>query len=119
MSRSQPQLPAHAHLAAFSALLARDEIAGQLHMRDLQIIALLIAHDTPMTIGTVAALLSVSPPHVSRISDKLVTRGLLVRTHSAEDRRLALLAPTAEGRALDERVRAHFANALPQTVAAA
>ena len=113
-----PHIAAHAHLAAFSALLARDEIAGRLHMRDLQIIALLIAHDTPMTIGTVAALLEVSSPHISRIADKLVERGLLERTHSTEDRRVALLTPTAQGRALDQRVRAHFADAMPKTAAA-
>jgi DNA-binding MarR family transcriptional regulator len=113
---SHAQLPAHAHLAAFSALLARDEIAGQLHMRDLQVIALLIAHDTPMTIGTVAALLGVSSPHVSRVAEKLVNRGLLERTHGKEDRRNAMLAPTEEGRALDQRVRAHFADALPKQV---
>lgn len=117
MNAVTPHIPAHAHLAAFSALLARDEIAGRLHMRDLQIIALLIAHDVPMTVGTVAALLEVSSPHISRIADKLVERGLLARTHSTEDRRIALLAPTGEGRALDERVRAHFANAMPATAA--
>ena len=116
---SRAQLPAHAHLVAFSALLARDEVAGQLHMRDLQVIALLIAHDTPMTIGTVAALLGVSSPHISRLAEKLVNRGLLERTHSKEDRRNAMLAPTEEGRALDQRVRAHYANALPQTTVAA
>lgn len=98
----------HGHLAAFSTLLAHDPDASRLHMRDLQIVALLVAHAQPLSVGAVAALLNVSSPHVSRTADKLVQRGLLARNPSASDRRIALLEPTPAGRALDERVREHF-----------
>jgi DNA-binding MarR family transcriptional regulator len=104
------------HLAAFSSLLAHDEEAGLLHMRDLQIIALLVAHNVPLAVGAVATLLSISSSHVSRVTDKLVGRGLLMRAASLNDRRIALLEPTAAGRALDERVRAHFRSATPEGV---
>lgn len=109
-----PTLAAHGHLAAFSSLLAADADASRLHMRDLQVIALLVAHATPLSVGTIATMLTVSSPHISRVCDRLVTRGLLTRTESPTDRRIALLAPTPAGRALDERVRAHYAtSALP------
>jgi DNA-binding MarR family transcriptional regulator len=106
-------MAAHEHLAAFSTLLAGDKDAARLHMRDLQVIALLVAHGVPLPIGSVATMLSISGPYVSRIADKLVGRALLTRTASEHDRRIALLAPTPAGRALDERVRAHYATATP------
>jgi DNA-binding MarR family transcriptional regulator len=96
------------HLAAFSSLLAHDEEAGALHMRDLQVIALLVSHRTPLSVGAIATLLSISSSHVSRVTDKLVGRGLLGRVASPTDRRIALVEPTEAGRALDDRVRAHF-----------
>lgn len=96
------------HLAAFSSLLAHDQEAGALHMRDLQIIALLVAEGTPLSVGAIAALLSISSSHVSRVTDKLVGRGLLARAPSPTDRRIALVIPTEAGRALDDRIRSHF-----------
>jgi DNA-binding MarR family transcriptional regulator len=107
-------LHAHGHLAAFSSLLAHDPDASKLHMRDLQVIALLVAHDVPLSIGAIATMLSVSSPHISRVCDRLVTRDLLVRNESPTDRRIALLTPTPAGRALDERVARHYqSSAIP------
>jgi DNA-binding MarR family transcriptional regulator len=99
---------ATSHLAAFSSLLAHDEEAGALHMRDLQIIALLVSHGTPLSVGAIATLLSISSSHVSRTTDKLVGRGLLARAVSQTDKRIALVEPTEAGRVLDDRIRAHF-----------
>jgi DNA-binding MarR family transcriptional regulator len=113
-----PSLATHAHLAAFSSLLARDAESSKLHMRDLQIIALLVAHRTSLSVGAIATLLDISSPHVSRVADKLVTRGLLKRVADKDDRRLALFEPTKAGRALDMRVRDHYAAATAPGAAA-
>jgi DNA-binding MarR family transcriptional regulator len=99
------------HLAAFSMLLARDEETAGMPMRDLQIIALLVAHNTPLAVGQVATMLDLSHPYVGRVADKLVTQGLLARSEDPTDRRIALLEPTRAGRALDQRVQGHYASA--------
>lgn len=107
-------LPAHGHLAAFSSLIAADKDASRLTNRDLQVIALIV-HQEAMTIGAVANALALSAGYVSRLTDKLVGRGLLRRTEGT-DRRIVLLTPTEAGHALDTRVRGHFdqsANAAP------
>lgn len=107
-----PRLSATAsHLAAFSHLLANDSVAGKLHMRDLQVIALVVDRGQPMTVGEIAGTLSVTSPYISRLVEKLVTQGLLKRTTRASDRRLVLLDATPAARALDERVRQQFAAA--------
>ena len=110
-------MPAVEHLTAFSALLALDEEAGALHMRDLQIIALLVAQGTPLAVGMVATMLGISSPHVSRMADKLVLRGLLARIESPTDRRIALLEPTPAGHALDARVHTFYASTMPKPAA--
>jgi DNA-binding MarR family transcriptional regulator len=99
--------PTAQHLAAFSSLLASDNEAGKLNQRDLQLLALLVVHDTPMSVGQIATMVSLSPSHAGRVIDKLVTRKLIERISGA-DRRTAQLRPTAAGRALDARVRRHF-----------
>lgn len=111
-----------AHLTAFSSMLARDEETAKLNLRDLQIVALLVAHKTPLTFGTIATMLSLSPSHVSRVGEKLVAAGFVVRRRAdAEenpaDRRVVMLEATATGIALDVRVRKHFRAAAPKTAA--
>jgi DNA-binding MarR family transcriptional regulator len=119
MRRPRKLPPVTGHLTAFSHLLAQDQDASKLHMRDLQVIALLVANDTPMSVGQVAKQLTISTSHCSRVVDKLVLRKLLRRTDSMTDRRIAYLAPTPEARALDERVRAHFQAASEEALATA
>ena len=50
--------------------------------------------------------LGISPAATSRALDGLVNKGILVRTESAEDRRVRLFAITADGRAAAERLAA-------------
>ena len=45
------------------------------------------------------------PPSITRVVDVLVSEGFATRTQSDEDRRVAWVAPTDEGRALVEAVR--------------
>lgn len=102
------KLHAATHLEAFSTLLAQDGDAKQLHMRDLQIIALLVEQGEPLSVSTMATMLSVSIPHISRLGERLVARGFAQCAWNETDRRRLMYSPTAEGRALDERVRGHF-----------
>ena len=100
-----------AHLAAFSSLLARDKDAGRLNTRHVQLVCLLCAQDGPVTVGHVATMAALPSWSVSRLADKLIDHGLITRTRDTHDDRRVFLAPTAEGRALDARVREHFATA--------
>jgi DNA-binding MarR family transcriptional regulator len=50
--------------------------------------------------SSLAERLAVRPPSVSAVIDGLVTRGLVARTHSEDDRRRISLGLTADGEAL-------------------
>lgn len=96
------------HLQAFSSLLAHDQEAAQLHMRDLQILSLLVSHGVPLSVSAVATIVGVSVPMISRAAEKLVQRGLLTRGVHVSDRRQVLLSPSDSGARLDARVKQHF-----------
>ena len=97
----------YAHLAAFSSLLARDEDAGRLNTRHVQLVSEICAH-APISIGELAIKSHLSPSQTSRLVDFLTERGFISRTVNPSNRRISLLEPTPAGRALDSRVRAHF-----------
>ncbi|WP_199515717.1 MarR family winged helix-turn-helix transcriptional regulator [Nucisporomicrobium flavum] len=59
----------------------------------------------PVDTGVVAALAHVSKGSVTRSAATLIRRGLLRRSIPAQDRRRSLLAPTAEGWALNQHLR--------------
>ena len=59
----------------------------------------------------VATMLGVSQPLISRTVEKMVQRGLIVRSAHPTDRRQVLLTASDAGRALDRRVRQHFVTA--------
>jgi DNA-binding MarR family transcriptional regulator len=58
-----------------------------------------------VTLSRLAEAERVQPPSITRVVDLLVTQGFATRTPSDEDRRVAWVAPTDEGRALVEAVR--------------
>jgi DNA-binding MarR family transcriptional regulator len=58
-----------------------------------------------VTLSRLAEAERVQPPSITRVVDLLVTQGFATRTQSEEDRRVAWVAPTDEGRALVEAVR--------------
>jgi len=60
----------------------------------------------PLSGGRIAERLGISPAATSRALDGLVNKGILVRTESAEDRRVRLCAITPDGRAAAERLAA-------------
>jgi DNA-binding MarR family transcriptional regulator len=58
-----------------------------------------------ITLSGLADAERVQPPSITRLVDVLVAQGYATRTPSAEDRRVAWVAPTPAGRALIETVR--------------
>jgi DNA-binding MarR family transcriptional regulator len=58
-----------------------------------------------ITLSQLAVAERVQPPSITRVVDVLVTDGLATRTQSEEDRRVAWVEPTPDGRALVEAVR--------------
>jgi DNA-binding MarR family transcriptional regulator len=58
-----------------------------------------------ITLSRLAEAERVQPPSITRVVDRLVTLGFVTRTQSDEDRRVAWVAVTDDGRALVENVR--------------
>jgi DNA-binding MarR family transcriptional regulator len=58
-----------------------------------------------ITLSQLAVAERVQPPSITRVVDVLVTDGFATRTQSEEDRRVAWVEPTLDGRALVEAVR--------------
>jgi DNA-binding MarR family transcriptional regulator len=63
-----------------------------------------VADRTPVTMGKVARELALNPSSVTRACDRLVTLNLLEKAANPLNRRETLLAPTAAGRQLVDRV---------------
>ncbi|HVJ97871.1 MAG TPA: MarR family transcriptional regulator [Acidimicrobiia bacterium] len=64
-----------------------------------------IVRDGRVTLSQLAELERVKPPTVTRIVDALGQRDLVTRVVDEDDRRIAWVAPTAEGRALVDTIR--------------
>jgi DNA-binding MarR family transcriptional regulator len=64
----------------------------------------LVAEDGPMRMADLAARLEVVPRSVTTMVDALERTGLVARHTDRDDRRSVLVAPTAEGRRLIERL---------------
>lgn len=71
----------------------------------LAVLGTVIRHER-LTVGQIAELEHVQPPSVSKIVATLERRGLLGRETDANDRRCALIAPTASGVEYLDQVRA-------------
>jgi len=64
-----------------------------------------IVRDNRLTLSQLAEAERVQPPTVTRVVDLLEQKGLATRVPSEQDRRVAFVEPTAEGRALVETIR--------------
>jgi DNA-binding MarR family transcriptional regulator len=64
----------------------------------------IVTEQTPVTITRVAQGLGMNPSSVTRACDRLVTLDLLQRAQNPLNRRETLLAPTAGGRQIVDRV---------------
>lgn len=101
----------HEHLAAFTQMLSREAEFARMNTRELQVIGCLVAHDSPLPIGTVATLLAISAPTMSRLAIRLEEKGMLTRNRQMSDHRLTMLEVTEAGRRVDTKVRQHYITA--------
>jgi DNA-binding MarR family transcriptional regulator len=72
----------------------------------LKCLGILSEAGTPMSLGTVADELSLSPAAISRAVDGLVQRGELNREEDPEDRRSKIVSLAPRGRSTYERIMA-------------
>jgi DNA-binding MarR family transcriptional regulator len=68
---------------------------GELSASQMNMILMIRVRET-VSVTQLASLLSVSPPSVSTMVDRLVERGLLTRTPSSEDRRKVVIRVSPE-----------------------
>ena len=64
-----------------------------------------VAREGPITLGDLAASEKVTPPMATKLAASLAERGLVDRTGCEDDRRVARLTLTREGRTLLDRSR--------------
>jgi len=76
------------------------------HITQSQLSALAtVLNDGPLTLRDLAAAERVQPPTITRIAESLVEKGLVERTADPNDRRVAWVAATRDGRTLVEQIR--------------
>jgi DNA-binding MarR family transcriptional regulator len=80
-----------------------EKITGQLTLTQFRALRV-IAEATPVTMSRVAQALGLNPSSVTRACDKLVAQELVQRAQNPLNKRETLLAPTARGRQIVERV---------------
>jgi DNA-binding MarR family transcriptional regulator len=97
------------HFNALQSLLAHDAEAGALHTRHLILLAAICANGRPMSLIAAADIIELSYEQTSRLVRRLIEAGLLTRQFNPDDARTFTVAPTRQGRALDDRVRSYVA----------
>lgn len=94
------------------ALRTSHRVAAHFHLTGAQLFVLSVLHESeePMSIVGIARETQTDPSTVSVVVSRLVERGYVKRTRSAEDTRRAALTLTARGRALHRT----YPQSLPQ-----
>ncbi len=77
----------------------------------------LLGHDGPLRAGTLATLLRLSPPTMSKQLRRLEDAGLVQRTEDADDRRARVLALTPAGRVAYDALAARGLTMIEQALA--
>ena len=95
-------------MAALKAMVAiadstLENLAGKLTLTQFRALRTVVAR-TPVTMGAVAQELAINPSSVTRACDRLTAEGLLERAPNPLNKREILLAPTARGRRIVERI---------------
>lgn len=94
--------------AALMGDFAAEDMWCDVNMREYDVLYTVAKSDQPMRIGEIQSGVLLSQPALSRMVDRLVTRGLLERSADAEDGRAVRIALTAEGARVQREVgRAH------------
>lgn len=93
-------IKAYHSLLGFTEHTLKDSALGESEFRILE--ALL--HKGPMPVNTIGPKVFLTPGSISVAVDRLLKRGLVSRTNSAEDRRVRVVDLTPAGRRLIEQV---------------
>lgn len=91
------------------------DVADEVTMTQYRTLVVLASHG-PQSAAALAEAVDVTPPTATRMSDRLVRKGLVVRRHDRSDRRLIRLTLAKKGRdlvaAVTERRRIEIARLL-------
>jgi len=94
--------------AALMGLFASEGMWGEVNVREYDVLYTLAKHDGPMRICEIQSGVLLSQPALSRMVDRLATRGLLARETDSDDGRAVLVSLTDEGIRVQREVgRAH------------
>ena len=109
-------------LSAHASLMkqfASEDIWGDLSMREYDVLYTLSKCQEPLRLGDLNRHVLLSQPALSRMVDRLATRGLIARTPDPTDARSVLLALTDAGRARQRQIGRRHAHSVTQAVTAA
>jgi DNA-binding MarR family transcriptional regulator len=98
---------------------AAEDIWGDLSMREYDVLYTLSKRQEPLRPGDLNRYVLLSQPALSRMVDRLTTRGLIARTPDPTDARSVLLALTETGRARQRQIGRRHAHSVTQAVASA
>jgi MarR family 2-MHQ and catechol resistance regulon transcriptional repressor len=99
------QQPDHVWLVMIKAMRALTRYAAAgiedtgLGDSDFRVLEVLL-HKGPLPVNTIGPIVDLTPGSISIAVDRLFARGLVSRVESAEDRRVRIVALTAQGRDL-------------------
>lgn len=98
-------MTAHAALMGF---FASEDMWSEVNMREYDVLYTLAKSSTPLRINEIQGGVLLSQPALSRMVDRLATRGLLARETDSEDGRAVRVSLTDEGKRVQREVgRAH------------
>lgn len=104
-----------AHATLMKEFLAED-IWDEVSMREYDVLYTLSKTDGLLRLSELNSHVLLSQPALSRLVDRLLTRGLLERRPDPDDRRSVLIGLTEEGRASQRRVGRRHARSVAAAV---
>lgn len=105
--------------AALMHTFAAEHMWSEISMREYDVLYTLSKSDEPMRMCDVQSGVLLSQPALSRMVERLATRGFIARQPDPQDGRAVLLSLTAEGELLQQQVgRAHAKSVARQLGAA-
>lgn len=97
--------------------LQRDEVFDEVSLKEYDVLYSLSKwRDRWSKLSTLTQTILLTQPSISRLVDRLVTRGLIERTSDPDDRRGVLLRLTPAGLALQRRVGARHLRDIDATI---
>jgi DNA-binding MarR family transcriptional regulator len=109
-------------LRAHATLLKRfaaEDIWGDLSMREYDVLYTLSKGESPMRLSELNRHVLLSQPAMSRLTERLVARGLICREPDSADRRGLRLSLSERGRALQREIGRRHARSVASAVGTA